>query len=181
MGLLDALLGQGTDSKSALIGAVLSMLSQQNGQNQSNATSGGGVMGGLGNLLSNFIGGGSNNNSGGGIGQIMSSLSNSSGSQGGLNNLLQMFQQSGMGEQVKSWVSNNPNMPVSGDQVQNALASNGMLSKLAQHANLSEKETAENLAQVLPEIVNSATPNGQVEDGFDLSSLASKFLGNLGK
>ncbi len=171
MGILDALLGNNTnntttDPKAALIGAAISMLAGGGGQQNS-------MLGGLGGLLSGVLG-----NQGGAGNALAALIGQASGGQSGLGGLLQVFQQSGMADQVQSWVSNNPNMPVSGAQVQQALGESGLLSKFAEQAQLSEGETANHLAEILPEVINSATPHGAIpEGGIDIASLAAKFLG----
>ena len=82
-------------------------------------------------------------------------------STGGLGGLLGKFQNAGLGSQVASWVGNGPNQPVSADQVHSALGAD-QIAQLAQKFGIPPEQVAEHLAQILPELVNHVTPNGQV-------------------
>ena len=54
---------------------------------------------------------------------------------GGLQGLVQSFTQNGLGHIASSWVGTGPNLPVSSDQLQNALGSDA-LNSLAQKAGI---------------------------------------------
>ena len=170
MGLLDGMLGnvlgsvlgggQAQNPQGLLLQAVMGMLSN-NGQQ------GGGGTGGLGNIVGALTGGG--------------------GAAGGgaLGGLLQAFQQNGMAEQAQSWVGTGANLPVSADQIMQALGGvnggangGGILSQLAQKTGISTQDTAGSLSQMLPDLVNHLTPNGQVPQGGieDAMSMLSGFL-----
>ncbi len=45
------------------------------------------------------------------------------GSQGGLNAIVAKLQQAGFGDQVKSWIGNGQNLPITAEQLQQALGS----------------------------------------------------------
>ena len=45
------------------------------------------------------------------------------GSQGGLSAIVAKLQQAGLGEQVKSWIGNGQNLPITADQLQQVLGS----------------------------------------------------------
>ena len=45
------------------------------------------------------------------------------GSQGGLNAIVAKLQQAGFGEQVKSWIGNGQNLPITAEQLQQVLGS----------------------------------------------------------
>jgi uncharacterized protein YidB (DUF937 family) len=98
---------------------------------------------------------------------------------GGLSGLLNQFRGAGLGSQADSWVSTGQNMPVSGDQVTNALG-HGNVQSMAQRLGLPQGATAAALAALLPVVIDQLTPKGHVEQGGDLSSmlasLKSKFL-----
>jgi len=100
--------------------------------------------------------------------------------QGGLGGLLQKFEQSGLGEQAKSWVGTSANLPVNADQISAALGS-GALGELASKFGISPDQVSGALANVLPKAVDHLTPNGQVaQNGAGLDSLTSA-LGGLFK
>lgn len=200
MGMLDELLGgvlrnavggSGTagSGKGALLQAVLSML-MQGGQGGSQAQGGGG----LGGLLGGLLGGGGPAAPGGGglgggsLGGLLGGGSPAAPGGGGLGGMLggglgglgQMFEQAGLGEHVKSWVSTGQNMPLSSDQVTQALG-DGRLGQLADAAGMSQAETADQLSQMLPQLVDGMTPGGSLPRGDevsqdDLGQLVSRVL-----
>ena len=98
---------------------------------------------------------------------------------GGLTGLLDKFRTAGLGAQADSWVSTGKNMPVSGDQVTNALG-HGNVQGMAQRLGLPQGATAAALAALLPAVIDHLTPKGHVEQSGDLSStlaaLKSKFM-----
>jgi uncharacterized protein YidB (DUF937 family) len=98
---------------------------------------------------------------------------------GGLSGLLNQFRSAGLGAHADSWVSTGKNMPLSGDQVTNALGS-GNVQSMAQKLGLPPGATAAALAALLPVVIDHLTPKGNVEQGGDLSStlaaLKSKFM-----
>jgi len=81
--------------------------------------------------------------------------------QGGLQGLISKFQQQGFGDTVNSWVSTGPNKPISPDDVHRALGPD-LLQQLAAKSGLSVQELAQKLSTVLPQAVDTMTPDGQV-------------------
>jgi uncharacterized protein YidB (DUF937 family) len=96
---------------------------------------------------------------------------------GGLNGLIQRFQQNGAGDIVGSWIGKGENQPISADMVQNVLGSD-MVSGIAQKAGVSPDQASGLLAQVLPHVIDHATPDGEVPVGGQLD--ASSILSSLG-
>ncbi|WP_343583126.1 YidB family protein [Herbaspirillum sp.] len=86
---------------------------------------------------------------------------------GGVQGLLNQLQQGGLGDQVASWLGTGQNQPVSGDQITNALG-NDTLSQVAQQAGVAPEHAAAGLAQLLPQIIDHLSPNGQVSDNNEL-------------
>src|SRR6516165_6014837 len=80
---------------------------------------------------------------------------------GGLGGLLDQFQQSGLGNIMKSWIGTGPNQPVSPNQVGSALGPN-IIKVLAQKTGMSEQELTAQLSQILPGVVDKLTPNGRL-------------------
>ncbi|MGH3274657.1 MAG: YidB family protein [Streptosporangiaceae bacterium] len=80
---------------------------------------------------------------------------------GGLQGLMAKMTGSGAGPEVQSWVGSGQNMPVSGDKVQQALEPDS-LNKIARTAGTTPEKISEQVAQILPEVVDKATPEGQV-------------------
>ena len=98
------------------------------------------------------------------------------GSLGGIGELLAQFQRSGLGDVFASWISKGQNAPISGAQIQSALGPD-MVTQLAQQLGQSQDATAAQLAEVMPQVVDQLTPNGQVPEGGlgDLDSLLVQF------
>lgn len=80
---------------------------------------------------------------------------------GGLQKILGRLQQRGKGAKGQSWVSKGPNEPVEAAEIREALDAEE-LSRIAGRLGVSESEAAEAVAQVLPDVVDQATPQGQL-------------------
>jgi uncharacterized protein YidB (DUF937 family) len=68
-----------------------------------------------------------------------------------------------MGKQVQSWIGTGENQPVTGQQMQQAMDPNELHS-MAQQAGMTDEEAGEQLAQAMPQMVNDATPQGQIPE-----------------
>ena len=86
---------------------------------------------------------------------------------GGLEGLIQSFQQGGLGEIVNSWVSTGQNLPISAEQIQSVLGGSS-LSGLAAQLGVSPEQASGSLADMLPQLIDQMTPNGQMPQGGDL-------------
>jgi uncharacterized protein YidB (DUF937 family) len=62
---------------------------------------------------------------------------------------------------VKSWVGSGPNQPISPSQVHQAFGPQ-VISELAAKAGINPQDLAAKISQVLPQVVDKLTPNGQV-------------------
>ena len=91
----------------------------------------------------------------------LASIQNFFSSNGGLQGLTEKLSNSGMGKQVQSWIGTGHNEPISSQQVQQAVDPNE-LHTMAQNAGISDEEASEQLAQAMPQMVNEATPQGQI-------------------
>jgi uncharacterized protein YidB (DUF937 family) len=81
------------------------------------------------------------------------------GSQGGLNAIVAKLQQAGFGDQVKSWIGNGHNLPITAEQLQQVLGSD-VVKQLAARFNIPVDQLSQVLAQALPKAVDKASPNG---------------------
>ena len=99
------------------------------------------------------------------------------GGQGGLQGLVEKFQQAGLGDAIQSWIGSGANQAVSGEQISAALGSD-FIGQLAQKTGLGNDEAAGGLAQMLPQIINMLTPNGQAP-AAGLGN-ADELMGQLG-
>ncbi|UCV28180.1 YidB family protein [Ferribacterium limneticum] len=86
---------------------------------------------------------------------------------GGLGGLVQSFQQGGLGNIVNSWVSTGQNLPISAEQIQEILGG-GQLQNIASQLGVSTEQASGSLADLLPQVVDKLTPNGQLPEGGDL-------------
>jgi uncharacterized protein YidB (DUF937 family) len=99
---------------------------------------------------------------------------------GGLPAILQKLQDGGLGDQVASWIGHGENQAVSGNQIQDALGDDA-IAQVAQQAGVAPEHVTTGLAQLLPQIIDTLTPGGQVpenallEEGLGL--LKSKLFG----
>lgn len=82
---------------------------------------------------------------------------------GSVGGLLGKLQKAGLGGQVSSWLGNGANLPISADQLRNALG-NGQLRQMAEHAGLPVDQILDLLAQKLPQTVDAMSPNGQLKE-----------------
>ncbi|CAM2146494.1 DUF937 domain-containing protein [Pararobbsia alpina] len=96
---------------------------------------------------------------------------------GGFSGLVQSFEQNGLGGVVGSWIGHGENQPISPDQIQSTLGSDA-ISAIAQKAGVSTDQVSGILSQVLPHVVDKATPDGEVPQGGSLE--ATSLLGALG-
>lgn len=83
------------------------------------------------------------------------------GSQGGLNAIVAKLEQAGFGDQVKSWIGNGQNLPITAEQLQQALGSD-TVKQLAARFNIPLDQLAKVLAQQLPQAVDHASPDGRL-------------------
>lgn len=109
------------------------------------------------------------------ISAVVGMLANNSQGGGGLADILGKAQQAGLGDVVSSWVGTGQNMPISADQLHNVLGSD-TIANLAQQLGLSHGDAASQLSQVLPQVVDKLTPNGQAPAGGlgDIGSLLAQ-------
>lgn len=80
---------------------------------------------------------------------------------GGLSGVIEKLRGAGLGKHASSWVSTGDNLPVTGEQLQQALGS-GELAQLASRFGLTPGQASQGLAEVLPEVVNHMTPTGEI-------------------
>ena len=128
-----------------LLDAVIGALGQRGG-----AAAGGGRQGQLINAVVGMLG---NDSAGGGLGGLVA-----------------QFNKSGMGDVIGSWISSGQNLPVSGDQLSQVLGSDA-IANIARQLGVSHGDAAGQLSQILPQIVDQLTPQGQAPVGG---------LGNMG-
>ncbi len=127
-------------------------------------------------LLDNVIGAlGANAPGGNGAADPLQAILGLLGQGGGLGGLMQQLQQGGLGDAVASWISTGPNQPVSADALGQALNSDAVAG-FARQLGVNPQDALGTLAQMLPQVVDKLTPNGQLPQG-DLGAMGG--LGDL--
>ena len=117
-------------------------------------------MGLLDAIAGQVLGGGNGGAPGGGaLFDAIGSLLNSQ--PGGLAGLVKAFEQQGLGEVIASWIGTGQNQAISGEQLQAVLGSE-QVQALAQSLGFSPLQLSGQLAQMLPQVIDGMTPNGQL-------------------
>jgi uncharacterized protein YidB (DUF937 family) len=112
---------------------------------------------------------------GGGQGDLMGIVMKLVQQSGGLDGLMAKFQQGGAGDIAKSWVSTGPNLPISPDQLGQALGPD-MLKQLG-----GGNDMLGQLSQLLPQVVDGLTPEGKMPaQGADIGAMLGGLLGGGG-
>lgn len=83
---------------------------------------------------------------------------------GNFSGLIDHLRQAGLDEQVSSWLSNGPNLPISPDQIASALGA-GTIADLAGQVGLSPDIVTNALSNYLPGIVDKLSKNGVLDQG----------------
>jgi uncharacterized protein YidB (DUF937 family) len=171
MGLLDG-----------LIGSVLSSAMGGGAQQGNNPL--GSILSGLTNSLGGGQSAGARSGMGGGgglaAGGLLAAAMAMVQSQGGIGGLLNKFRQSGLAQHADSWVGTGPNMAVTGDQVHQVLGGDA-LSGIAAKLGIPVQQAGSSMAQILPELINQLTPQGQVpQEHHSLLEDGLKMLQGLG-
>jgi uncharacterized protein YidB (DUF937 family) len=153
----------------------------------SNATTGSGGGGGLGDILGGLLGGGGMAGGAGGLGGMLGG-GGLGGLLGGLSGMLGGMRSQGLGQQVDSWVAPGANQQVSPQDLERHFDPQD-LDEAAQHAGTDRAGILDELSRVLPQFVDQATPHGRVPQqeqelggGNNLGSIMDGILrGNQGR
>jgi uncharacterized protein YidB (DUF937 family) len=117
---------------------------------------GGGMGGGLGDLLK------------GGLGGLLGGAAAGTVISGGLGDLLEQFQQRGQGEVADSWVGKGENKPIAPGDLGQALGLD-QINALTSQTGLSRDELLNGLSQYLPGVIDQLTPEGRLPSESELS------------
>jgi putative toxin-antitoxin system antitoxin component (TIGR02293 family) len=93
----------------------------------------------------------------------------------GLTDLIGKLTAGGAAPQVNSWVGQGANEPVQPGQLGSALGQN-VLNELSRRTGMSRQELLNQLATVLPQLINHLTPNGRMPTLADLEKDDSGYL-----
>ena len=130
--------------------------------------------GGAGALINIIAGMLANQGGGGGAG-------GGAGGLGGLAGLAEQFQRGGMGDVMNSWIGKGENLPIAPDQLGDVLGGD-LLGQLTQQTGMGQGDLLGQLSQLLPQMVDKATPDGAIPAGGlgDIGAILGK-LGGLGR
>ncbi len=108
------------------------------------------------NILSSLLQqGGGQGQSSNIVGALLGGAGGQGGQAGGLQDTLETLAANGLSEHVSSWLSNNPNIPVSADQIRDALGSE-QVQNMANATGLPIADFLQHLAQHLPQAAAEA-------------------------
>ncbi len=99
---------------------------------------------------------------------------------GGLQGLVTAFREKGLGEAVSSWIGTGQNLPISGQQLQSVLG-NEQVQAIASKLGLSSADASQAVANLLPQVIDKLTPNGQLPEGGLVEQGLSLLKGFIGK
>lgn len=97
---------------------------------------------------------------------------------GGLQGLVQQFEQAGLGHVIGSWIGSGANLPIDPAQLQQALSPE-LISRIAQKIGIAPELVTQGLTQILPHVIDHATPNGQLQANALLDEGLSLLKGRL--
>jgi uncharacterized protein YidB (DUF937 family) len=85
---------------------------------------------------------------------------------GGMNAVLDKFRQKGLGGQAQSWMATGANQPIDGQSVEQVVGQDE-LRQMAQRLGVPEQQVAQAFAEIMPEMVDKLTPDGQLPHQAD--------------
>jgi len=98
---------------------------------------------------------------GGLFGGLLSGRSGGGILSSGLGDLLGQFQQNGHGDKAQSWISTEPNKPVSPTELEQVLGPE-KIEWLMKETGMSREDLLKGLSQELPAVVDKLTPTGRI-------------------
>ncbi len=102
----------------------------------------------------------------GDAGGIMEALGGLTGGDGlDLGGIADKLKQGGLGDQVDSWMGDGENLPVSADQVKQAVGED-KLSEMAGKLGVDSDGAADKLSQLLPSVMDKASSGGNLLEQF---------------
>jgi uncharacterized protein YidB (DUF937 family) len=107
---------------------------------------------------------------------LFSSNDSTVGGSGGLGGILNALKGQGLEDVVSSWLGGGGNKAISPSQLESALGSD-TISQFASKAGVGGAEASAVLAGLLPELVDSLSPKGDLPDAGSMEGLLKKVLG----
>jgi uncharacterized protein YidB (DUF937 family) len=118
---------------------------------------------------------------GGGLGDLIGAALGGGGGAGagGLGGLLEQLGRTGFREQADSWVSRGANKPISPGAISDIFGKEG-LEAISRRSGLSPEDASHGLSELLPEVVDRMTPDGNVPAPDALANSVDDFARRLG-
>lgn len=140
--------------------------------------------GGLGDILGSVLGGQRNRSGfGGGKGMLVAALMPMVLSwiqrNGGLGAALSKITSMGHDNQVRSWMSNSEDNDNLDPNEINQLFDENEIQQVAAKTGANETEVRQGLAELLPEVMNQLTPNGNLENEAEANQEIDQIIGQL--
>jgi uncharacterized protein YidB (DUF937 family) len=104
------------------------------------------------------------------------------GGLGGLAGLAEQFQRGGLGDAMNSWIGSGANQQVSPDQLGGVLGGD-LVGEMMQRTGMGKGDLLGQLSQMLPQMVDRATPEGRIPDGGlgDIGSILARLDRGTGR
>jgi uncharacterized protein YidB (DUF937 family) len=106
------------------------------------------------------------------ISAVLSMLSNPQS--GGIQGLIEQFTSNGLGNLISSWIGKGENLPISPEQVKTVFGAE-QLNAIAAKAGVSPEVASTGLSQILPQLIDRLTPEGEIPKG-DLTAKGMELL-----
>lgn len=98
---------------------------------------------------------------------------------GGFTGFIDRFRTAGLGDTVNSWITTGDNTPLSNEQLESALGEDTIAS-LANQAGVDRATATSAMAGMIPSVVDTLTPDGEIPDESGLMARIGGFLSNWG-
>ena len=98
---------------------------------------------------------------------------------GGFGGFIDRFNNAGLGDMVRSWITTGDNTPISNEQLESALGE-GTIAGMADQAGVDRETAATAMAGMVPHVVDTLTPDGDFPDESSLLSKVGGFLSDWG-
>ncbi len=140
--------------------------------------------GGLGDILGSVLGGGQRSRSGfGGKGMLIAALMPMVLSwiqrNGGLSGALSKITGMGHEQQARSWMSNEQDNDNLDPNEINRLFDESEIQQVVAHTGANDSEVRQGLAELLPEVMNQLTPNGNLDNETEANQEIDQIMGQL--
>ena len=140
--------------------------------------------GGLGDILGSVLGGGQKSRGGfGGKGMLVAALMPMVLSwvqrNGGLGGALSKITGMGHEQQARSWMSNSEQNENLDPNEISRLFDEQEIQQVAAHTGANDSEVRQGLAELLPEVMNQLTPNGNLDDEAEANQEIDQIMGQL--